>query len=362
MKLDRKRFFKSYRDAFGPIASPKTVAGLNAILDKLETETRIPTLDATAYVLATAKHESGHSENGTWVEFVPVKEIKASKTKNPGIWKLQQRYWPSGYFGRGLVQTTWEENYRKIGNRLGVGEMFVQKPDLLLESQWAYEALVIGMVYGLYRPPHKLSKYFTATKSDHYNAREIVNGDLKKNGQKIAREAQLIAGALRASLVADTVGDQLEVSDTGRGAAEGPVPLPDTTDKPTSPVITTPVVEVEQSAPAKEEKQEVSGIRTHWAAITGFLTTSGAGIVSWIGGARTELIYGFFGAAAVIATAYMVTRAWGSNKEKQRQHDLILLRETQAYELTKLQAQSAMNDKLTTISIVPKPLQSSDSK
>lgn len=253
MRVDRKVFWKSYRDAFGPIASPKTVAGLNAILDKLETETRIPTLEATAYVIATAKHESGHSENGTWVEYQPVKEVKASKARNPDIWKLQQRYWGTGFFGRGLIQTTWEDNYRKLGQLLGVGELFVENPDLLLEPKWAYEALVIGMVKGIYRPPHKLSKYFhktvgRGTRMDYVNAREIVNGDVRKNGRKIANDAEAIARVLKSSSVAD---DESQVSDKGAGDVAG-VLLPALTD-------TGPSVEVKHADNVTAAPQPVKG-------------------------------------------------------------------------------------------------------
>jgi putative chitinase len=41
----------------------------------------------------------------------------------------------NGYHGRGLIQLTWERNYRVHGDRLGAD--FVNNPELLLTPQWA---------------------------------------------------------------------------------------------------------------------------------------------------------------------------------------------------------------------------------
>lgn len=67
-------------------------------------------------------------ESRSWL---PVAEGRAF----PGtrIWKLQERYWPSGYFGRGLIQITWESNYRAVGQRLGIP--LVEQPHLALEIE-----------------------------------------------------------------------------------------------------------------------------------------------------------------------------------------------------------------------------------
>lgn len=193
MKINRKQFWKGYHrffDAYGSTTQP-TVDALNAILDKFETEKRLKNLPQFAYVLATAFHESGIKGN----HFVPVKEGKARKGSE--VWeKYQKKYWDTGYYGRGLIQTTWESGYRAVGKLLGVGEKFVENPDLLLTVEWAYEALVGGMTAGIYRRDSKgrqtLDRYFKdddATLAVCADAREIVNGDKKKNGLKIAHYA-----------------------------------------------------------------------------------------------------------------------------------------------------------------------------
>jgi putative chitinase len=43
----------------------------------------------------------------------------------------------NGYHGRGLIQLTWERNYRIHGERLGVGDSLVVYPDTLLTPDWA---------------------------------------------------------------------------------------------------------------------------------------------------------------------------------------------------------------------------------
>jgi len=200
-----KTFWQLYRQEFvgrGEL-HPETFKALNFIINRLIDDPRAPTVEAKAYCLATAKHES--TLNG--VSFKPVKEGKG----RPGsaIWeKYQKKYWGTGFYGRGIIQTTWEENYRKIGRALGQGDLFVEDPDLLLDPHWSYESLMIGMSQGLYRKGHSLARYFKkGAAPDYFNAREIVNGDKNishggavTNGKRIALEAQKFEHILRETL------------------------------------------------------------------------------------------------------------------------------------------------------------------
>jgi hypothetical protein len=63
--------------------------------------------------------------------FRPIKERRANQAKQPQVWALQNRYWASGFYGRGLVQITWDENYRTVGKRLNLD--LVGNPDLALD-------------------------------------------------------------------------------------------------------------------------------------------------------------------------------------------------------------------------------------
>jgi putative chitinase len=107
-----------------------------------------------AYVLATVRWETGQT-------FQPVKEKRASKDKNPRLWKIQNRYWSSGFFGRGYVQITWEKNYQKAGERLAgtaftlasgdltvEADTLVNQPELVLQPPIAYAIAARGMREG----------------------------------------------------------------------------------------------------------------------------------------------------------------------------------------------------------------------
>lgn len=116
-----------------------------------------------AYILATAKHESN---------FRPIKERRAKPTQTE-VYKLQNKYWSTGYFGRGFVQLTWKNNYKKMSDFLGVD--FVQNPDLVLNSKYAAKILVYGMMQGSFTRK-KLGMYINRNLSDYYHARKVVNG------------------------------------------------------------------------------------------------------------------------------------------------------------------------------------------
>lgn len=113
-----------------------------------------------AYILCAAWHESRLS---------PIKEWRAK----PGteVFRIQERYWKTGYYGRGFVQITWRENYRKMGQRLGVD--LVRNPDLALNTSIAARIIVVGLMEGMFTGK-KLSDYIDADKADYYNARRTI--------------------------------------------------------------------------------------------------------------------------------------------------------------------------------------------
>lgn len=115
-----------------------------------------------AYILATARHES---------RFKPIREYRA-KASQTTLYNLQNRYWYTGYYGRGFVQLTWESNYREMGELLKID--LVNKPDLALDPYFGARILVSGMINGNFG--HRLDRYINNTQKDYWNARRSVNG------------------------------------------------------------------------------------------------------------------------------------------------------------------------------------------
>jgi len=129
-----------------------------------------------AYILATAKHESG---------FKPIKEYRASA--GTSLRAIQDKYWSTGFFGRGFVQLTHLSNYQKMSKFLGVD--LVAKPDLALNPIYAAKILVYGMMNGTFTGK-ALEDYIKPQSADFINARRVVNGTDKAD--KIAGYANKI--------------------------------------------------------------------------------------------------------------------------------------------------------------------------
>lgn len=114
------------------------------------------------YMLATCWHES---------RFRPIREIKANEDTT--VWLMQQKYWSTGYYGRGYVQLTWRKNY-EVWARL-TGADLVNNPDLALRPEIAAFILVRGMRTGLFTG-RAIDRYINAQGCDYLNARKVVNG------------------------------------------------------------------------------------------------------------------------------------------------------------------------------------------
>jgi predicted chitinase len=116
-----------------------------------------------AYILATARHESN---------FRPIQERRAASSQTE-LYNLQNRYWASGYFGRGFVQLTWKGNYQKMSRVLNVD--FVNQPELAMEPTYAARILVYGMMKGSFTG-RSLDAFINEDGQDFYKARQVVNG------------------------------------------------------------------------------------------------------------------------------------------------------------------------------------------
>ena len=127
-----------------------------------------------AYVLATTQWETAQT-------FKPVREgLGASED-----WRRTNlaAYYP--YYGRGYVQLTWANNYKKYSDLLGLD--MVNNPDLALQADVALFVLVHGFKVGIFTG-RKITDYITTDRTDFLGARACING--QDQDAKIAALAQ----------------------------------------------------------------------------------------------------------------------------------------------------------------------------
>lgn len=135
-----------------------------------------------AYVLGTSWWETAHTMK-------PVRE--GYWLPNAENWRKNHlRYYP--WYGRGFVQLTWEPNYKRASDEIGVD--LIANPDLALEPNNAAKIAVTGMIEGWFTGK-KLSDYIDLQHSDFKGARHIINGNDKD--EEIAAVAAAYDDALR---------------------------------------------------------------------------------------------------------------------------------------------------------------------
>ncbi|MEM7303349.1 MAG: hypothetical protein AAF468_19895 [Pseudomonadota bacterium] len=130
-----------------------------------------------AYILATAFWETGRTMR-------PVKEAHYLGPRAEAWRRKNLRYWP--WYGRGLVQLTWERNYIRAGKKLG--RDFTINKDDVMEDDATVKILLIGSMEGWFTGK-KIGDYITLQKSDFVNARRVINGRDKAHAiAEIARD------------------------------------------------------------------------------------------------------------------------------------------------------------------------------
>jgi predicted chitinase len=149
------------------------------------------------YMIATARHESNNT-------VLPVREsywVRSRLIRKHGQYKgirryerfmrrssISKKYYP--YYGMGLVQLTWRENYvkfQKILSHNGFTGDIVKEPELVMNQNISNFILVYGMVHGIFTGK-KISDYINGNKVDFVGARRVVNG--KDMARKIGRRAR----------------------------------------------------------------------------------------------------------------------------------------------------------------------------
>lgn len=206
MSINRKFLFDEIRGKLFPDGLQQhQVEGIEAILDEWEKKYSGNDDRWLAYILATAFHESAHTMQ-------PVRETLASSdaqasARLENAWDAGKLSWVSepywrpdsaglAWFGRGLVQITFEKNYKKLGKAIG-NALLGTKPSEALKMDVALDVMFVGMEQGLFTGK-KLADYFHGDVQDWINARRIVNG--LDRAEKIAGYAKAFYAAISYTL------------------------------------------------------------------------------------------------------------------------------------------------------------------
>jgi putative chitinase len=169
--IQRDYFFENIKYYLFGTMDQDQVDGCNLFLDWYDNENAPPPelyhFDdrCLAYILATVYHETAFTMQ-------PVKEYGGES------YLKSKPYYP--WYGRGHVQLTWEDNYKRQDEKLssrGIikpGELLAT-PDLALEPRISLYICTWGMYDGDFTGK-SLGDFFTETETNWYDARTIVNG------------------------------------------------------------------------------------------------------------------------------------------------------------------------------------------
>ncbi|HRI01849.1 MAG TPA: glycoside hydrolase family 19 protein [Saprospiraceae bacterium] len=156
---------KALENSFGILSAQQ----IRSILDIVQawTEFGDGDMNKLAYILATCYHES---------KFISGREKRCNPNgdaQQKACYAAQEKYWYTGYYGRGFVQLTHRANYIAMSSVFNID--LESNPDLALDSAMAAKIAVYGMMTGSFTGL-RLSNYINLFKQDYYNARRVVNG------------------------------------------------------------------------------------------------------------------------------------------------------------------------------------------
>jgi hypothetical protein len=207
-KPDRDHFFAKCTDLRLRRAQ---IGAVNGLMDRWE-QHGDGDKRKLAFILATARRES----SGTWM---PVREAPRCGSdegcRERAIGRmLQVRAERRGrtpranyalptrngqrYYGRGYIQLTFEGNYLRAGEKLGLGDRLRRSPDEVMQPELAQSILVRAMMEGWYGDGRPLSHWLNDAREDWINARNNVNPG-SPNKPLVAASARYINSCLRSS-------------------------------------------------------------------------------------------------------------------------------------------------------------------
>ncbi len=178
-RINRQKFFAGYKAAFGSLTQGQ-VSGLESLLSSLERDKEIAYITYMAYMLATLKHETAdtfqpiteYGGQSYFNKYDPVLADTATRRATARANGNTQKGDGYKYRGRGFVQITWKNNYRRLGEAVGCD--LVNSPEKALDPVVAYQVMSYGMRKGIFTGK-KLADYMSANKADYREARRIIN-------------------------------------------------------------------------------------------------------------------------------------------------------------------------------------------
>lgn len=187
--INRPQFYKNFRVQFGKL-NQSQVDGFEAVFNEWEKQ-KLSDERWLAYILATAWHETATTMQAI-EEYGKGKNYRyGKKIKHSGVAYIAPN---KIYFGRGLVQLTWYENYELMGKLLRI--KLLENPELALVLVTAVKIMFEGMLRGSSSVGDFTGKclemYFNDKADNPIGARKIINGTDK---------AELIAGHYKKFLI-----------------------------------------------------------------------------------------------------------------------------------------------------------------
>jgi len=189
--FDRKIYFDAVKQKpFPGKLKQDQVDGQELLLSAWESRPTSDDLRHFAYMLATTFHE-------TAATMQPIEEYGRGRGHTYGKIDPETK---QAYYGRGYVQLTWRENYRRATDRLHLtgADDLEWHASRALDSAIAYQVMSEGMMQGWFTGK-SLPQYFDADTNDPVGARKIINPD--KQGTKIAGYHASFMDALTAAAV-----------------------------------------------------------------------------------------------------------------------------------------------------------------
>ena len=207
VKFDFAKFTELYESCPKAIVLPfiklsqERKTNLQSLLNRIAADTTLTDIRWVAYMLATGIHECRSLASKWQVTWAPVEEtpdssghygpkgavygnaVSVTDAKGNPIDAqgnpLPKKSPPltARYFGRGYVQITWQDNYRKFDGYLGLNHQLHTDPSKALEEEIAYKIMSKGMVGGHFIGTNKLSDFITGDSTGYFNARSIINTD-----------------------------------------------------------------------------------------------------------------------------------------------------------------------------------------